>query len=167
MPKFLAMILEIGFDIRNVDEFITVPPEEAGLLTAIEEHELWYHGNVPPRKPDDNDMRHVLAHMQEFGSERFAELESRSPGTAARARAHAAEHMRKIALLQEQQEGMMMQVAQAAAMQGWGGGPPAGAAEPGQEPGSPKVRRNEQERGEGNGEPQSEAMSGAPNLGAQ
>lgn len=168
MPKLLAMILEIGFDIRNVDEFITVPPEEAGLLTAIEEHELWYHGVVPPRKPDDNDMRHALAHMQEFGSERFDELDKRSPGTAARARAHAAEHMRKIALLQEQQEGMMMQVAQVAAMQGIGGGAPAGAAGPGQEPTSPKVRRNENERGEGVGEEEkSEAMAGAPNLGAQ
>lgn len=167
MPKLLAMILEIGFDIRNVDEFIQIPPEEAGLLTALEEHEMWYHGVVPPRKPDDNDMRHALAHMQEFGSERFAELEKRSPGTAARARAHAAEHMRKIALLQEIQEGMMMQVAQVAAMQGISGGAPNGAATPGQEPGSPKVRNNETERGEGSDGPKSEAMRSAPNAGAQ
>lgn len=167
MPKLLAMILEVGFDVRNVDDFIKVPPEEAGLLTAIEEHEMWYHGVVPPRRPDDNDMRHAVAHMEEFGSERFAELDRRSPGTTARARAHAADHMHKIALLQEQQEGLMMQVAQVAAMQGLTGAP-AGAAQAGQEPTSPKVRRNENERGEGVGsEEQSEAMAGAPNLGAQ
>jgi hypothetical protein len=168
MPKLLAMILEVGFDIRNVDEIIGLPPEEAGLLTAMEEHEVWYHGNVPPRKPDDNDMRHVLAHMQEFGSERFKQLEAISPGTAARARTHAAEHMRKLALQQEMQEKMMMDMAQVAAMQGMGGGAPAGAAEPGQDPGSPKVRGNEVERGDGQGrEQQSEAMRGAPNAGAQ
>lgn len=170
MPKLLALILEQGFDIRNVDEFISVPPEEAGLLTAIEEHEMWYHGNVPPRKPDDNDMRHAAMHMEEMGTERFELLEKTSPGTAARARAHTAEHMRKLALLQEIQEGQMMLMAQAAQMQGLGGGggggsPVAGAAGPGQDPGSPKVRSNETERGEGS--PQSEGMQGAPNLGAQ
>lgn len=165
MTKLLAMILDVGFDIRNVDEFITVPPEEAGLLTALEEHELWYHGVVPPRKPDDNDLRHAMAHMEEIKSERFADLEKRSPGTAAYARAHIAEHMRKIALLQEVQEGMMMQVAQVAAMQGIGGGAPNGAATPDQDAESPKFRQNETSRG--GEEEQSESMSRAPNGGAQ
>ncbi len=169
MPKLLAMILEIGFDIRNVDEFIQIPPEEAGLMTALEEHEMCNHGVVPPRKPDDNDMRHILGHMNEFGSERFKQLETISPGTAARARTHAADHMRKMALQQEIQEKVMMEMAQVASMQGMAGGgssAPPGAAEPGQEPESPKVRRNEVERGERQGT-RSEAMAQAPNQGAQ
>jgi hypothetical protein len=169
MPKLLAMILEQGFDIRNVDEFISLPPEESGLLTAMEEHELWYHGNVPPRRPDDNDMRHVANHMEEISTDRFKMLEQADPGTAAKARAHIAEHYRKIALLQEIQEGQMMQLAQVAEMQGMqggGGSPVAGAAGPDQDPGSPKVRNNETERGEGR-EVQSAAMQAAPNAGAQ
>ena len=140
----------------------------AGLLTAMEEHEAWYHGKVPPRKADDNDMRHVLAHMQEIRGERFEALEDTSPGTAARARAHLAEHQRKLALTMELQEQQMMQMAQMAGMMGQQGGPGqspvAGAAGPGQEPGSPQIRRNENGRGEGQ---QAEAMRQAPNLGAQ
>ncbi len=167
MPKLMAYVMEQGFDIRNVDEFIGLPPDETKLLTAIEEHELWYHGNVPPRRADDNDMRHVLAHQEEIAGERFAQLESRDPGTAAAARAHIADHMRKLALLQEQQEQMMMQMAQVQAAQGGasggGGGGPEGAAEPGQDPESPKVRSNENER---TAETKSSAMSNAPNEGA-
>jgi hypothetical protein len=52
-----------------------------------------------------------------------------------------------------------------------GGSPVAGAAGPGQAPDSPNVRRNEVERGEGQGGgangAQSAAMSQAPNAGAQ
>jgi hypothetical protein len=167
MTKLLAFVLEHGFDIRNADEFIQLPPEESKLMTAIEEQEMWYHGNVPPRRPDDNDMRHILAHMEEIKAERFQLLEQSDPGTAADARAHIADHMRKIALQQEQQEKMMMDMAQAAAAQGIGGGEgggggPEGAAEPGQDPESPKMRVNETER-----ETKSEAMTNAPNAGAQ
>lgn len=171
MPKLMAYIIEHGFDIRNVDEFITLPAEESRLLTAIEEHEMWMHGNVPPRRPDDNDMRHVIAHMEEMKGDRFAMLEESDPGTAALARAHVADHMRKLALLQEQQEKMMMEMAQAASAMnigGGGGGGPEGAAGEGQDPDSPKVRRNEEERqggGEGS-EVKSDAMSSAPNEGA-
>lgn len=71
------------------------------------------------------------------------------------------------------QENALMQAGQMGSMQaamgggGPGGGSPiAGAAGPGQEPGSPKVRGNEEERGEGR-EAQSEAGSRAPNMGAQ
>lgn len=170
MVKLFGFIMEQGFDIRNVDEFLSLPPEETRLLTAIEEQEMWYHGNVPPRRPDDNDMRHVLAHQEEVSSERFAQLQARDPGTAAGALAHIADHMRKIALQQEQQEKMIADMAQFASANNIGGGgggeggspmEAEGAAEPGQEPGSPKVRRNESQR-----ETKSEAMSGAPNAGA-
>ncbi len=168
MPKLLAYILEFGFDIRNADDFITVPPEEAGLMTAIEEHAAWYHGEVPPRRPDDNDMRHVFAHMQEILTEQFELLERTSPGTAARARAHLVEHQRKIALTKEMQEKALMEMAQMQSMMGQGGNgsPVAGAGGPGQAPGSPNVRSNENDRGEGQ-EAKSEAMRGAPNGGAQ
>ena len=176
MPQLLAMILEQGFDIRNVDDFVTVE-ESAELLTPSQEHQLWYHGNVPQRKPDDNDMRHWLAHNEEFSTPQFQELEKQSPATAARARGHAMVHAQKIELLQLRQEDMMQQFAQLGAQQGLlnGGGPGGngspmpGAGGPGQQPTSPKVRRNEQERGEGgkqNG-PQSEAGRRSPNLGAQ
>lgn len=172
MPKLLAYILENAFDIRNVDEFIQLPPDEAKLLTAIEEQELWYHGNVPPRRPDDNDMRHVISHMEEMKGERFADLEQADPGTAALARAHTADHMRKLALLQEQQEKMMMEMAQAAtAMNIGGGGAADGAGQPGQDAQSPKVRREEGGHG-GEGGPHREAKSTgmqdrSANAGAQ
>jgi hypothetical protein len=170
MPRLLAWILEFGFDVQNVEEFIKLP-DDTRLLTALEEHELWYHGKVPPRKPDDNDVRHYLGHMQEFKTERFADLEKVMPGIAARARAHAHDHGLMIARLQEKQENDLMKAMQAQAMMGQGqnggGSPVAGAGGPGQEPGSPNVRRNEQERGEGGREAQSEAMTNAPNSGAQ
>lgn len=185
-PKLLAYILEQGFDIRNADEFVTIPESESSLLTPIEEHQLWYHGNVPPRRADDNDLRHVFGHLQELEEERFKELASSDPQTAAKVRSHIAEHIRKLALLQDRQEFKIMNFAQQAAEQGiqvppglenvdfqgndLGGRPqednaPPGAAGPGQQPGSPKVRTNEMERGEGQ-QAQSGAMQGAPNPGA-
>lgn len=176
MPKLLAYIMEMAFDIRNVDEFIQLPPDEARLLTAMEEEELWYHGSVPPRRPDDNDMRHILSHEEQIGAERFAELEKSDPGTAAKARAHIADHYRKLMLVQELQEKMLMEQAQQQSMLGLageGGGGAAqqpSAAQPGQEPGSPKTRRTGGGKGDEGGGPFQEAkssgMSGAPNEGA-
>lgn len=168
MPKLMAMILEQGFDIRNVDDFVSIPGE-SGILTPTEEHELWYHGNVAPRKADDNDMRHYISHMEEISSERFAELEKTSPGTAARARTHVAEHMRKIELMQMVQEDMLQQFAQLGSQSqamGSGGSPIGGAGGPGQDAESPKVRNNETDRGEASGA-KSEGMRRAPNAGAQ
>jgi hypothetical protein len=173
MPKLLAMILEQGFDVRNVDDFISLPTEDGNLLTAMREQELWYHGNVPPVRSDDNQMRHAFAHQEELKEDRFEMLDQNNPQVAAKARAHVAEHMDRIAMIQELQEGMLMQASQQGAMQqsmgggGGGGGesPVAGAGGPEQEAGSPKVRRNENQRGEGG--PKSEAMKNAPNQGAQ
>lgn len=184
MPKLLAYIMETAFDIRNVDEFIQLPPDEARLLTAMEEEELWYHGSVPPRRPDDNDMRHIISHQEAMGTDRFAELEKSDPGVAAKARAHVADHYRKLALTQELQENMLMQQAQQQAMLGGDQGPqqeqgvaPNGVAQPGQAPTSPKMRNTEGGHG-GQGPPgppmgggpfaeaRSTGMSGAPNPGA-
>ena len=184
MPKLYAYILEQGFDIRNVDEFIGLPPEETRLLTAVEEQELWYHGNVPPRRPDDNDYLHAISHMEEIKTDRFALLEESDASVAGQARAHIADHMRKLMLTQEQQQKALMDMAQAAAMQGimqpdasmdpLGG--PTNAAEGGptntQEPGSPKLRTNEYTDQSRNGnqmngsDMKSNAMSQAPNMGA-
>ena len=181
LPKLLAYIMEVAFDIRNVDEFVQLPPDEARLLTAMEEEELWFHGVVPPRRPDDNDMRHIISHQETMGTERFAQLEASDPGTAAKARAHTADHMRKLALTQELQEQVLMQSAQLQAMMG--AGAPDGAGSPDQAPGSPKVRNSEGGQGgdeagpgaEQSDQPQgpgrfaaakSEGMMGAPNPGA-
>jgi hypothetical protein len=184
MPRLFGYILENGFDMRNVDEFIQRSPDETHLLTALEEHELWYHGNVPPRRADDNDLRHWLAHSEELKSERFQALEESDPPTAAMARAHIADHMRKLARLAELQEQMMMMMQQQATLQNLvgatvdaGGGmteelgsdngvAPEGAATPDQQPTSPKIRRNENERQGPSADVKSPAMAGAPNPGA-
>lgn len=169
-PKLLSLILEHGFDIRNVDEIITVA-NESNLLTPGQEHELWYHANVPPRKRDDNDMRHILGHLEELATERFKLLAEKSPGTAARAKAHVADHFYKLEQRQMQQEDMLQQFAQVGAQMGLmkggaGGGesPIGGAAGPGQDPESPKVRNNETDRGESSA--QSNGMKRASSSGA-
>jgi len=168
-PKILAKILEQGFDMRDVDELIKVP-DEANILTPTQEHQLWYHGNVPPRRPDDNDQRHILSHMEELSTPQFKQLEEASPQCAAKARAHIAEHYEALELKQMRQEDMLMQFAQLGAQSGLLGGgasPIAGAAGPGQEPGSPKVRSNENERGEGASEAKSNGTARQSNAGAQ
>ena len=78
MIPLWATILREGFDIRNVEDFVTLPPEEAGLLTTIEEHQLWYHGRVNPVKKDDNHPVHWLAHMEELATKQFELLEKKS-----------------------------------------------------------------------------------------
>jgi hypothetical protein len=97
MPKLMAYILEQGHGIRNASDYIKVPVAESGLMTAMEEHAAWYHGIVPPRRPDDNDMRHVLAHMLEIQTPQFEELRDRHPQIYAKAVAHIGEHQRKLA----------------------------------------------------------------------
>lgn len=185
LPKLLAYILEHGFDVRNADEFVSVPDDDSSLLTPMEEHELWYHGKVPPRRRDDNDLRHAMMHLQELGEERFGELDKGDPQLGAKVRAHIAEHFRKLALQQDRQEFRLQQFAQVAAEQGIQIPPGVdgidaqgvsipGAASPDQDPTSPKVRTNEVERGDSPGgqsdrpgaDQQSDAMRQAPNLGA-
>lgn len=183
MIPLWATILEHAFDIRNVEDFLTLPPTEAGLLTTIEEHQAWYHGNIPPLRKDDNHVVHVLSHMEELKTEQFVELEKRSPGTAARARVHVMDHMRWVAQAQEGQLRALMDafqqgnIAQLLRGGGMGGGGVEGAASPNQDPGSPQVRRNEMERQgqpgqeqSGQGQPgqeqRSAAMQNAPNPGA-
>jgi hypothetical protein len=179
-PQLLAHVLEHGFDIRNAGEFVQVPPDAAELLSAIQEQEIWYHANVPPVRADDNHLRHALVHLEEFKGERFEALWKHDPGTAARARAHVAEHMQILAITQEQQEKMIMDMQQVAttmqitppeSIGGMGIDGAAvdipGAGTPTQAPTSPKVRRNEIERGDGNdAATQQSAQQNAPNPGA-
>jgi len=168
MPQLMAYIMEVGFDIRNAEEFITIG-SGMNLMTALREHACWYQGEIPPVREDDNHMRHTLVHLEELKEERFDLLEQQSPGTAARARQHIEEHMHMLAAMKEYQEKQMADMAQFAATQnmGQGGGSPTpGAAGPGQDPDSPQIRRNENERGEGAGQAENaEANSGAPNPG--
>jgi hypothetical protein len=167
MPGLLAWILEFAYDIHNTGDFIKLPPSEAGLITASQEHEAWYHGSIPKINPDDNHMRHWYAHNQEFKGERFAYLEKNDPATAAKAVAHAADHGNKLMIDQEQMEQALVKQAQAGAMGQLANGP-GGAASPGQDPNSPQIRRNENERSEGVGQAEkSESMQGAPNKGAE
>jgi hypothetical protein len=114
-------------------------------------------------------MRHILNHMEEIATQQFAELERISPQTAARARAHVADHFTAVEAKQMAQEDQLMQMQQIGTSMGLlksgagGGGQPSpvgGAAGPGQGPGSPKVRNNETERGES-------GMSREANAGAQ
>ena len=176
-PELMAYVLEQGFDIRDAGRFVTVPPNQTDLLSAMQEQELWYHSKVPTVRADDNHLRHTLAHLEELKGERFEKLYKHDPGTAARARAHIAEHLQILAITQEQQEKQIMDMQQVAtAMQiqppqgigGMGVEDAAvnipGAGTPSQEPGSPKVRTNEIERGE---QANSAATAEAPNPGAQ
>jgi len=183
-PALLAHVMEFGFDIRNASDFVTQPPDEAELLSAMQEQEVWYHANVPPVKSDDNHLRHARVHIDEIIGERFEALYKHDPSTAARARAHLAEHLQILAITQEQQEKQIMDMQQVAtAMQitppqsigGMGVDGAAvnipGAGTPSQQPTSPKVRRNEIERGDGNSASTNPSLSpatqNAPNPGAQ
>jgi hypothetical protein len=183
-PQLLAHVLEFGFDIRNAGDYVTQPPDESELLSAMQEQEVWYHAKVPPVRSDDNHLRHAIVHIEEIRGERFEALYKHDPGTAARARAHLAEHLQILAITQEQQEKQIMEMQQVAtAMQitppqsigGMGVDGAAvdipGAGTPSQQPTSPKVRRNELERGEGNSASTNPSLSAAtqnaPNPGAQ
>jgi len=175
IPALLARIFRDGYGFHDVASFITVPPSEAGVLTPTEEHEMWYHGEVPPVKEMDNQLRHIIGHMKEIETEAFQQLEKKKPSIGNKARAHIANHMleaEKLGLMQEQ---VLMAAAQMGAVQNaatGGGGEDGGAgfSGAGQKPGSPGFRgssgpesgmpRNE------NGATKSEAGMNAPNAGA-
>ena len=174
VPRLLAKILQDGFDIRNVDDFIDVGADgSTTMLSALQEQELWYHGNVPPVRDGDNHYRHHVVHDAELKSERFQDLDKHSPETAGLARAHIADHMMKISLMQEIQERDVMMMAQQQAVQGMSPGAP-GAPLPSEGAESPKFRQNEVERGEGKSDGgdgegtgvKAQAGREAPNLGS-
>lgn len=178
IAALLSKIFREGFGFHDVANFIQVPPSEAGVLTPTEEHELWYHGEVPPVKELDNQLRHYIAHMAELGTDAYQDFEKKHPEIADKARAHVAKHaveLEKMGMLQENQ---LMQATQmgavSAAAQGGGSEPGAeggsGFAGSGQQPGSPGFRSSSgPESGmpkSAAGEIKSNAGMHAPNLGA-
>lgn len=172
----LAKIFREGFGFRDYNDFITLPPEDSRLFSAIEEHEAWYHGTVPKVRDEDNHLRHWEDHLAETETETFLELERRDEKTAHEARAHAAQHGIHLARMGEQMEQALMQAEQQRAIAGGvggGGGAEEGGRgfnEAGQKPGSPNFRS---EQGDEPGMPkngkaatQSEAAMNEPNAGA-
>lgn len=177
IPGLLAHIMEFGFEMRDVDDFIQ-SRDMKHLVTDLQEHELWYHGNVPPVREKDNHLRMFIGHMEELKTPRFQQLEREDPRLAADIRAHIAEHGYKIAWTKDRQELAVMEAMQEAirqnimppgldGMQAQGmalGGRPEqpgnieGVGSPDQSPESPNFRRNETTRS---------AEQNAPNPGQQ
>lgn len=171
LGPLLSKILREGFGFRDVAEFLALPPAEAGLLSVPEEIEMWYRGQVPPVRDDDNHMRHARDQMAALETPAFTELEKNRPQIAAEARAHVAEHMRKLAEQAELQENAIMQSAQrnmllTAGKEGGGEGG-RGFAGPNQDQGSPNFRGGEETATPKNSDDaaKSEGSQGAPNPG--
>lgn len=179
MPKLMAYIMQQGFDIQNVDEFIQLDDEDR-LLVSVQEQEMWYQGNVPPVRKSDNHLRHFMDHMEELGTERFAQLEQEDMALAAKIRAHIAETAMKIFKTKDRQEREIMTAMQEAIRQniippgidgtrmqgeGLGGGMAAeGFGSPDQDPGSPNFRQNETDRQATGTEQNTDANIGASNF---
>jgi hypothetical protein len=164
LPFLLARIFREGFGIRDVDEIITMNPEDRQMMSAIEEHEAWKYGEVPEVQPGENLMRHAKIHFEFLEGEEFAEIERRDPGTAAKARAHVANTARAIARAYEEQEQQLQLAMQQQAVSGGGGQAGGrGFAGGGQDPGSPKFRREGPSEGQ---EQKSESMQKTQNGGA-
>jgi len=180
IPALLARIFRDGYGFHDVASFITVPPEEAGVLTPVEEHEMWYHGEVPPVKEQDNQLRHLIGHMEELKTDSFQQLEKKNPAVGDKARAHIANHILEVMKLGMTQEQVMMMASQMGSVQnaatgggdegGGGGGGGEGFAGAGQQPGSPGFRGSSGPESampkNGNGAVKSEAGMNAPNAGA-
>lgn len=166
LDELLSLVLREGFGIRSADRIINMDLERMGLPSAMDEEELWLHGEVPPVRPNENLLRHVQSHMAWLKGPKAKYLLEREPAIYAKVLAHVQDTMREVAKLQEQQESALMVAMQQQAVGGeQGGGGEAGGrgfAEPGQDSESPKFR------GPAKGdEVRSEAGAGAPNAGAQ
>jgi hypothetical protein len=112
ISALLGKILREGFGFRDVAEFLFLPPEQAGLRSVPEEIEMWYRGQVPPVKDDDDHERHFRDQMAAIETPQFAEFGERFPGTAAEARAHVMDHGRRVAMQRELQESAMQEATQ-------------------------------------------------------
>lgn len=166
LDELMHWVLKEGFGFKGASEIINMDLDRQGLPSAMEEEELWLHGEVPPVRLGENLIRHSQSHMMWLKSEKSKYLLEKMPDVYAKVLAHVQDTMREIAKVQEQQEQQLMVSMQQQAMSGEGGqGGEAGGrgfAQPGQEPGSPKFR------GPAKGdEVRSEAGQKAPNAGAQ
>lgn len=175
IKRLLGKVFRDGFGFRDAADFIGLDPKDAGVLTPTEEHEMWYHGEVPPVRDEDNHLRHYIQHAQEIETDAFRELSEREPYIADQARAHQANHAIELERMNIEMEQVLMLAAQQGAIQeasagGGGGEGGTGFAGAGQQPGSPGFRgtsgpesgmpKNE------NGATKSEAGMAAPNEGA-
>lgn len=166
VPALLARIMREGFGIKDIDEIIQLSPVDQSMFSALEEHALWKYGTIPAVHSGENLFDHGRIHEEHIASEEFLEWEKRHPGLGAKARAHVADtHMALARLAEAQGQQLMLADQQRALTEG----PPQeggrGAAGPGQDPGSPKVRR-EQAGPAPKSDTKPEAMSNAPNEGA-
>jgi len=165
IDELLFRVLRDGFGFKDASDIINMDTERMGLPSALEEEELWMHGEVPPVRKGENLVRHIQSHSMWLRGEKAKWLLERAPDIYAKVVAHVQDTMREMAKLQEQQEAAMMVAMQQQALAGPTQGGEAGGrgfAEPGQAPGSPKFR------GPAKGdEVQSEATQQAPNEGAQ
>jgi hypothetical protein len=164
----LGKIFREGFGFRDVADFLSLDPAEAGLLSAIEEHELWWHGKVPPVRKEDDHVTHYEAHEDWLNGEDGQEMEQEEPSIFADAVAHNADHAKEIARAQEVQSRALMEANQMMALKGQGqngaqGG--TGFAGPGQDPQSPNHRREGGMPSDADGAAKSEGSQGAPNPG--
>jgi hypothetical protein len=171
LGPLLGKILREGFGFRDVAEFLHLPPDQAGLRSVPEEIEMWYRGQVSPVKDDDNHMRHAKDQGAALETEAFTKLEKERPQVAAEARAHVAEHMRRVAEALEQAENAMQQAAQrnmllTAGKEGGGEGG-RGFAGPNQDQESPNFRKDDESASPKNDDDaaKSEGSQGAPNPG--
>lgn len=168
VQPLLAKIFREGFGFRDVADFLAMDPQEAGLLSAIEEHETWWHGKVPPVRKEDDHVLHYEAHEDWLEGEDGQKLAQEDPATYADALAHQADHAKEIARMAEIQSRALMLSEQRRALRGQGGQDGGtGFASPTQDPSSPK-HRTEKESGastDEDGAAKSEGSQGAPNPG--
>ena len=166
--NLIAKIMHDSFGFHDVGELLELPPEDKRLFSAIEEHELWLHLEVAPVRDEDNHLRHFTMHQEFFGSDTFRELELNHPAKAGEMRAHAADHGIRLAREVEQSERAIAMAEQIRAVQGQGGesGGRGFAEGGGQEPGSPKHRRESGMPENESNAVKSEAGFNSPNQGA-
>jgi len=165
LDELLFRVFRDGFGFKDAHEIINMDVERMGLPSALEEEELWMHGEVPPVRKGENLVRHLQSHNMWLRDEKAKWLLEHAPDIYAKCVAHVQDTMKEMAKLQEQQEAAMMVAMQQQALAGPGQGGEAGGrgfAEPGQDPESPKFR------GPAKGDSaKSEATQQAPNEGAQ
>lgn len=167
VTPLLAKIFREGFGFRDVADFLALDPKDSGLLSAIEEHELWWHGKVLPVRDEDDHLQHWQSHDDWLKGEPGERLQREDPAIYDEAVAHQADHGKQIARLQEIQQRALMEAEQMRALQGGGGSEGGrGFADQGsQDPGSPKMRRESGMPKDNNGAAKSEGSQGAPNPG--
>lgn len=169
LDELLYRIMTEGFGFRDAAEIINMDVEKMGLPSALEEEQLWMHGEVPPMRHGENLIRHVQSHTQWLSGDKAKWIQERAPEIFAKILAHVQDTMQEIAKVQEQQEQAIAMALQQQAVGGEQGGNQAGGrgfGGPGQSPDSPNFRGPAKGDEGPKSETKSKAMAGAPNPGA-